>query len=61
MKTMSKRLLLAAGCAVCVGFGVFGVVQQSAAHKDPHDAATLQAFHDLFMEQVILGDRLFHG
>lgn len=61
MKRMSKRLLLAAGCAVCVGFGVFGVVQESAAHKDPHDAATLQAFHDLFMEQVILGDRLFHG
>ena len=61
MKTMSKRLLLAAGCAVGVGLGVFGVVQHSAAHKDPHDSATLQAFHDLFMEQVILGDRLFHG
>lgn len=61
MKTMSKRYLLAAGCAVCVGLGVFGVAQESAAHKDPHDAATLQAFHDLFMEQVILGDRLFHG
>ena len=61
MKGMSKRCLLAAGCAVCVGLGVFGVVQESAAHKDPHDAATLKAFQDLFMEQVILGDRLFHG
>ncbi len=61
MKTISKRYLLAAGCAVCVGLGVFGVVQESVAHKDLHDAATLQAFHDLFMEQVILGDRLFHG
>ena len=61
MKRMSKRLLLAAGCAVSVGFGVIGVVQQSAAHKDPHDSATLQAFQDLFMEQVVLGDRLFHG
>lgn len=61
MKGMSKRCLLAAGCAVCVGLGVFGVVQESAAHKDPHDAATLKAFQDLFMEQVVLGDRLFHG
>ena len=61
MKGISKRYLLAAGCAVCVGLGVFGVVQESAAHKDPHDAATLKAFQDLFMEQVILGDRLFHG
>ena len=61
MNRMSKRFLLAAGCAVCVSLGVFGVVQQSAAHKDPHDAETLKAFHDLFMEQVILGDRLFHG
>ena len=61
MKGMSKRCLLAAGCAVCVGLGVFGVVQESVAHKDPHDAATLKAFQDLFMEQVVLGDRLFHG
>ena len=61
MKGMSKRYVLAAGCALCVGLGVFGVVQESAAHKDPHDAATLKAFQDLFMEQVILGDRLFHG
>ena len=61
MKGMSKRCLLAAGCAVCIGLGAFGVVQESAAHKDPHDAATLKAFQDLFMEQVVLGDRLFHG
>ncbi|MGH8500983.1 MAG: hypothetical protein ACREVE_00655 [Gammaproteobacteria bacterium] len=31
------------------------------AHKKPHDQATLQAFHEVFMEQVRIGDLLFHG
>ncbi len=33
----------------------------AVAHKDPHDAATLRAFNDAFMEQVVMGDRLYHG
>jgi thiosulfate dehydrogenase len=31
------------------------------AHKAAHDRETLKAFDDLFMEQVRLGDLLFHG
>lgn len=31
------------------------------AHKAPHDAETLKTFEDLFMEQVRIGDLLFHG
>ena len=31
------------------------------AHKAAHDRETLKVFEDLFMEQVRLGDLLFHG
>lgn len=31
------------------------------AHKEPHTAEQLKAFEDAFMEQVKLGDQLFHG
>jgi thiosulfate dehydrogenase len=31
------------------------------AHKKPHTAEQLKAFQDAFMEQVRLGDLLFHG
>lgn len=31
------------------------------AHKAAHDAETLKTFEDLFMEQVKIGDLLFHG
>lgn len=31
------------------------------AHKEPHTADQLKAFEDVFIEQVKLGDALFHG
>lgn len=31
------------------------------AHKEPHTTEQLKAFEDAFMEQVKLGDELFHG
>ena len=31
------------------------------AHKKEHDAETLQAFHEVYMENVNKGDLLFHG
>jgi thiosulfate dehydrogenase len=31
------------------------------AHKEKHTPQQLKAFHDVFMEQVRLGDLLFHG
>lgn len=32
-----------------------------SAHKEHHDGETLSTFKELFMEQVTIGDRLFHG
>jgi thiosulfate dehydrogenase len=58
MKANKLRFTLKAGAAaVLVALGA----QQAVAHKEPHDAATLQAFEAAFMEQVVLGDNLFHG
>jgi thiosulfate dehydrogenase len=63
----SKRLLslLAAttGAAVLtvVGLGLGPGGQQALAHKEPHIPEELKAFEDVFTEQVILGDLLFHG
>ncbi len=54
-----KRIKLKVG-AVAVAL-LFVAGQQAVAHKEPHDAATLKAFEDAFMEQVVLGDNLFHG
>jgi thiosulfate dehydrogenase len=34
---------------------------RALAHKEPHTAEQLKAFEDVFMEQVKLGDNLFHG
>ena len=31
------------------------------AHKEPHTADQLKSFEEVFMEQVKLGDQLFHG
>ena len=31
------------------------------AHKEKHTPEQLKAFHDVFMEQVRIGDLLFHG
>ena len=36
-------------------------VQLASAHKEPHTADQLKAFDDVFIEQVKIGDALFHG
>jgi thiosulfate dehydrogenase len=56
---MKKANALKLGLAAVAALFVAG--QQAVAHKEPHDAATLKAFEDAFMEQVVLGDNLFHG
>ena len=58
----SKRLrypLIAA--AVGALLLVAADLQPAFAHKEKHTADQLQAFEDVFMEQVKLGDLLFHG
>jgi thiosulfate dehydrogenase len=37
------------------------VADRVAAHKDKHTPAQLKHFDDVFMEQVKIGDLLFHG
>ena len=55
-----SRCALAAAAAVAVVFVVIDP-QAALAHKEPHTAAQLKAFEDVFMEQVKIGDDLFHG
>jgi thiosulfate dehydrogenase len=50
-------ILLAAGAALMVA----GDSDEAVAHKAKHSAAQLNAFNEVFMEQVRMGDRLFHG
>lgn len=66
MKASTKfRALLSIAAAVVVAAGtallVAGDSDEAAAHKAKHSAAQLNAFNEVFMEQVRMGDRLFHG
>ncbi|MDQ3195038.1 MAG: hypothetical protein M3Q32_01345 [Pseudomonadota bacterium] len=54
---MKKRYALAAAGAALV----VAVAAPVFAHKEKHSAEQLQAFEDVFLEQVKLGDSLFHG
>jgi thiosulfate dehydrogenase len=60
MKTRKLRFALKVGVSAAALLFAFGG-NQAVAHKEAHDAATLKAFEDAFMEQVVLGDNLFHG
>ncbi|HRP97198.1 MAG TPA: hypothetical protein PL143_13170 [Rhodocyclaceae bacterium] len=37
------------------------VTSPASAHKEQHEPEELAVFEQLFMEQVAIGDRLFHG
>jgi len=57
-----KKLQYALGIGGCaLGALLVLGIEQAGAHKEAHDAQTLKAFEDQFMEQVVMGDRLFHG
>lgn len=61
--TRSSWVALLAGC--CMAGGVWLVLPEpprpALAHKEPHTPEQLKVFNDLFMEQVSIGDLLFHG
>ena len=60
MKTKQLRYpLLAAGVSLVLLMAA--VNDEAFAHKEKHTADQLQAFDDVFMEQVKMGDLLFHG
>jgi thiosulfate dehydrogenase len=56
-----RRSVIALGVALAlVLVGALGS-QRALAHKEKHTPEQLKAFEDVFMEQVKLGDALFHG
>jgi thiosulfate dehydrogenase len=51
-------IVIALSVALCIAIlGPVGVM----AHKDKHSPDQLKAFEEVFMEQVRIGDLLFHG
>ena len=57
MKKMIRNGLVAAGILAAS----LVIVTSARAHKDKHTAQQLKAFEEVFMEQVRIGDLLFHG
>src|SRR5205814_1864557 len=57
MKKMIRNGLVAAGILV----GSLLIVTSARAHKAKHTPQQLKAFEEVFMEQVRVGDLLFHG
>jgi thiosulfate dehydrogenase len=58
----TRKLQYASAIGGCVLGTVFVLgAQQAVAHKDPVDAQSLKMIEDQFMEQVVVGDKLFHG
>ena len=60
MTSKVSRCAIAAAAAVALVFMVIDP-QVALAHKEPHTADQLKAFEDVFIEQVKIGDDLFHG
>jgi len=59
---LAGALVLAApGAELALADGVQATPGVQLAHKKPHTAEQLKAFEDVFMEEVRLGDLLFHG
>jgi thiosulfate dehydrogenase len=60
MANKKFRYLVTAAAAACM-LALTTDTEQAFAHKEKHTAEQLKAFEDVFMEQVRLGDLLFHG
>lgn len=56
MKITRYRLVLAVGAALALL-----TTSRALAHKERHTPEQLKAFEEVFMEQVRIGDLLFHG
>src|SRR4051812_45530495 len=55
---MTRQVWTSAGAALAV---LCFVAFQAAAHKDKHTPEQLKVFEEVFLEQVRIGDLLFHG
>jgi thiosulfate dehydrogenase len=61
MGVKRSSCLLLVGIGVGLGVGLAGSSQWASAHKAEHTPETLKAFEQIFMQQVEIGDLLFHG
>ena len=59
MRRGYARIALGVALAALMVAGIGG--GRALAHKEKHTADQLKAFEDVFMEQVKIGDALFHG
>jgi len=60
---MTRKMLRYPAIAAALAASLFFAadVQQVSAHKEKHTPEQLAAFQQVFMEQVRIGDQLFHG
>lgn len=61
---LRRAVLFASCCLIVTGVAVMlvaGNSEPARAHKAKHSPVTLNAFDQVFMEQVRIGDLLFHG
>jgi thiosulfate dehydrogenase len=61
MRAKRSSCLLLAGIGVGLGSGLLAWTQWASAHQAEHTPETLKAFEQIFMQQVEIGDLLFHG
>jgi thiosulfate dehydrogenase len=57
----TRYVLVAVAAVLAVALVLALGGQRALAHKEKHSPAQLRAFEEVFMEQVKLGDLLFHG
>lgn len=58
-KKLQRYLIPAAALAAVLGPTIYS--ELALAHKEPHTGEQMKAFDEVFMEQIRLGDALFHG
>ena len=61
MRAKRSSCLLLAGIGVGSGLGLFAWTHWASAHQAEHTPEQLKAFEQIFMDQVEIGDLLFHG
>ena len=61
MRAKRSSCLLLAGAGFGLAVGLIAWSDWASAHKAEHTPEQLKAFEQLFMQQVEIGDLLFHG
>lgn len=61
MNAKRFRTFIVLAVIIVVALSLPVMTRQAQAHKSKHSPEQLKAFDDLFMEQVKVGDLLFHG